>query len=214
MEADSARGVQLYKSGDYAAAVSVFSAALDSVCSSSESVSLFNNRAACFLKLGDAAAALGDSMAALQLDPVSAKAHFRRAQALQPSDPDAAAAVAAAAALSTPHPGSELKALYGLVAAAHATSSGLRLPPIERLCSASSVSELYSVLQRGVFELVVLRPGSYVLSGALVFRTPCGLLSAWATFCSHLATATLSGQTVLPCSSWVCVWLAMAVCQQ
>jgi hypothetical protein len=197
---DSARkrGNELFVAGRYADAAAAYSAGLaDAGIRDVERGTLLSNRAAAYLKLGDAPAAAADARAALRLQPCNAKAHARLARALPRGDVlEAPAAVAAAVALLGPHLDAELVSLYAAVrdatadavAAAAAAASPSAPPPAEppagpaavlplprdpaAVALASTWREAAAAAAAGA-ELVVLQPGVYETALGYI---PCSVL--------------------------------------
>jgi hypothetical protein len=175
--------VGLFNAGEFAAAADAFGALLSTLegTSADQAVAL-SNRAACHLKLGDAASAQADCCAAIGVAPLYAKAHARLAAALPAEHKNAPAAIAAAIAFALPKPPSaELLARYSAIR--DSARRGLRLPrePGEIALASSSI-ECAAARKRGA-ALIVLAPGSYQLGPA---RAAIALVGVGSVTCTPL----------------------------
>lgn len=108
------QGNEAFKLGDFQQAAVFYTEAL---ALDDEDPAIFSNRAACFLKLGQAARALADADRCVGLDPAAVKGHFRRGVALMALDRPQEAAAAMARTLDLDPRNSEARATLQLAQA-------------------------------------------------------------------------------------------------
>jgi Flp pilus assembly protein TadD len=109
-----AQGNEAFKLGDYQQAAVFYTEALTL---DDKDPALHSNRAACFLKLGQAVRALADAERCVALDPAAVKGHFRRGVALMALDRPEEAAAAMARTLDLDPRNAEARATLQLAQA-------------------------------------------------------------------------------------------------
>ena len=108
------QGNEAFKLGDFQQAAVFYTEAL---VLDDKDPALFSNRAACFLKLGQAYRALSDAERCVALDPAAVKGHFRRGVALMALDRPEEAAAAMARTLDLDPRNAEARATLQLAQA-------------------------------------------------------------------------------------------------
>ena len=79
-DAEKAKGNELFKKGDFSAALKHYT---EAIRRNPKDAKIYSNRAACFTKLMSFDLALKDCETAIELDPAFVKAYLRKAKVLQ-----------------------------------------------------------------------------------------------------------------------------------